>query len=90
MIEPKFIKQNTLMLENRNHLEVGGVEKVVSFSPTDIVLVAMNCTLHISGEQLETEKLDVENGVFVVDGLISQLKWETKKEKIPFLKRIFR
>ena len=50
----------------------------------------MNCTLHIQGEQIHTEKLDVENGEFKLEGLINELKWETKKEKIPLLKRIFK
>ena len=90
MNEQKFIKENTLVITNRNCLEITGVEKVISFSANNIILVALNCNLQISGEQLHTEKLDVENGIFKVEGLITQLKWETKKEKVPLLKRIFR
>ena len=90
MTEQKFIKQNTLTLVNRNVLTVTGVEKVTAFSPTEISLIALGCVVHISGEQLRTEKLDVENGELKVEGLVNLIKWETKKEKTPLLKRIFR
>ena len=46
--------------------------------------------MHIQGEQLYTEKIDVTSGEFKVEGLICVIKWENKKEKIPFFKRIFR
>ncbi|MBQ3493815.1 MAG: hypothetical protein IJA69_00190 [Clostridia bacterium] len=90
MNEKTFIKENTLTLENRNHLVVSGVEKVISFSPTCVCFVAMNANCVIQGEQLQAEKLDVDNGILELFGIVNQIKYETKKEKIPFLKRIFK
>ena len=90
MNEQKFMKENTIILENRNHLSITGVEKVIAFSETNVTLVAMNACMQISGQQMHTEKLDVSNGNLEVSGIINQIKFETKKEKVPFLKRIFR
>lgn len=90
MNEQKFMKENTIILENRNHLSITGVEKVIAFSETNVMLVAMNACMQISGQQMHTEKLDVSNGNLEVSGIINQIKFETKKEKVPFLKRIFR
>ena len=90
MTEQKFVKNTTLVVENRNTLTLNGVEKVIAFSPTQISLVVLGCIMHIQGEQLYTEKIDVTSGEFKVEGLICIIKWENKKEKIPFLKRIFR
>lgn len=90
MTEQKILKNSTLIVENRNTLVLTGVEKVISFSPTQISMIIHNCTVNILGEQLHTEKLDVASGELKIEGLICVIKWENKKEKVPFLKRIFR
>ena len=90
MNEQKILKNSTLVVENRNVLILTGVEKVISFTSTQISLAVLGCTMHIQGEQLYTEKIDVASGEFKIEGLIYLIKWENKKEKIPFLKRIFK
>ena len=88
--EQKFIKENIVRIINRNDLIISGVKKVISFSPTQIILVALDCEMLILGEQLQTTKLDEENGELVVSGLINSIKWTEKKEKTSLLKRIFK
>ena len=88
--ETKFIKENIVRIINRNDLMISGVKKVISFSPTQIILVALDCNMLILGEQLQTTKLDEENGELVVSGLINSIKWTDKKEKTSLLKRIFK
>ena len=88
--EQKFIKENIVRIINRNDLMISGVKKVISFSPTQIILVALDCEMLILGEQLQTTKLDEENGELVVSGLINSIKWTEKKEKTSLLKRIFK
>ena len=86
----KFVKENIIRLINRNDLSISGVNKVVSFSPNQIILVCLDCQITICGEQLQTIKLDEENGEIVVQGLINSIKWNEKKEKIGLIKRIFK
>ena len=90
MTQQKIIKNSTLVVENRNVLTLTGIEKVISFSQTQICLIAQDCQINISGEQLYTEKVDVTNGELKIEGLICAIKWENKKQKLPFFKRIFR
>ena len=47
MNENKIYKENILRLVNRNDLTITGVEKVVSFSPNQIVLIAGILTLYV-------------------------------------------
>ena len=84
-----FVKENIIRLVNRNDLNITGVEKVISFSPTLIILNALDCTVQITGSNMETTKLG-EDGELVVSGLINSIKWSQKHEKISLVKRIFK
>ncbi|MBO5884835.1 MAG: sporulation protein YabP [Clostridia bacterium] len=86
----KFIKENIIRLVNRNELTISGVSKVTAFSPTQITLFALECEITILGEQLQTTKLDEQNGDLCVLGLINCIKWNEKKEKVGIIKRIFK
>ena len=90
MNEQKIVKENILRLVNRNSLTISGIKKVTSFSPNQILLVALDTNMQITGKQLQTTKLDEENGELVVEGIIDSIKWIEKQEKISLLKRIFK
>ncbi len=85
-----MLKENILRLVNRNDLSITGVEKVISFSPNEVNLMALDCEIKIIGKELQTIKLDEENGDLVLSGVIDSIKWSNKKEKQSLLKRIFK
>ncbi len=85
-----MVKENILRLVNRNDLSITGVEKVISFSPNEVNLQALDCEMKIIGRELQTVKLDEENGDLVISGVIESIKWSDKKEKQSLLKRIFK
>jgi sporulation protein YabP len=85
-----FVKESLVKIENQNIMSITGVEKVISFSPTQIILVAMGSEVIIQGNSLETTKLDDKTRELFVNGLILSIKWQTKKEKLPFYKRLFK
>ena len=85
-----MVKEHILRLVNRNDLSITGVEKVISFSPTEVNLLALDCEMKILGRELQTVKLDEENGDLVISGVIESIKWSDKKEKQSLLKRIFK
>ena len=85
-----FVKESTVKIENQNIMSITGVEKVISFSPTQIILVAMGSEVVIQGTSLETTKLDDKTRELFVNGLILSIKWQTKKQKLPFYKRLFK
>mgnify|MGYP002517145990 CR=1 FL=1 len=84
------MKESIITIENQNIMTITGVEKVISFSPSQIILFAMGSEMQILGKDLQTTKLDEEKNELNVNGLILSIKWTQKKEKLPLIKRIFK
>lgn len=79
-----------IYLENKNYLKINGVESVITLTETDSSVVLNGEVLAIKGSNLKAEKLSVDTGELVITGNINSLKYETKKEKQSFFKRIFK
>lgn len=87
MAEKKF-NDNIVNLSNQKILTITGVESVTTMNSNQIFLTASNQNILVTGDNMEVEKLDVENGILKVKGLIDGIKYNSKKENI--LKRIFK
>lgn len=82
---------NTITLENSNFLTILGATKVVSSTPTQTAIEQGETLILISGNELEIKKLDLDNKEVSLTGQqITNLKFSTKAEKIPLVKRIFK
>ncbi len=86
--KPKRFSESVLTLANQKKLSLTGVEKVFSTSESKVFLSIDGNTLKISGQNLQVEKLDVENGILRLDGIVEELKFDHKKT--PLLKRLFK
>lgn len=84
----KRFSESQLTLTNQTKLSLTGVEKVFLASETKVSLLVGGNTLKISGQNLQVEKLDVENGILRLEGLVEELKFNSKKT--PILKRLFK
>ena len=82
--------KQSLLLENRNYLKITGVKSVVNLTETDVAVLVDNEMLVIKGSKIKAEKLSVETGELVLTGDFNSFKYETKKEKQGFFKRIFK
>ena len=80
--------ETTITLKNQNNLFISGLEKVVSISPTEVIIEIDGKKLIILGENMEIQTLDLENKIFIVNGLVCSMKYSGQKQK--FLKRIFK
>ncbi len=86
--KPTF-QESRLTLINRTNLALTGVEKVLGANETHVNLVASGNRVCIEGSNLHVSKLDVEQGVIVLDGVVNNIKYgEAKKQ--PLLKRMFK
>lgn len=83
-------QKQLIILENQNHLKVCGVENVVNLTENDVVMVVSGEVLLVKGENLKAEKLSVETGELILTGKVFSLKFDVKKEKQGFFKRIFK
>lgn len=79
---------NTITLENRKRIMVTGITEVVSQIDKAVVAKTADSLLNISGSELRVTKLNLEEGVLVVDGKIDSFKYcEAQKS---FFKRVFK
>lgn len=91
--EIKIEEKSTLTMENRKRLFLNGVVEVVSFNEGQIILNTNLGTLHIKGEELKMNKLDVQNGEVIINGMVNSCIYvnkENKKEKEKLLSKLFK
>lgn len=83
----------SLVLENKEILNVTGVEGVDNFNDETVVLITTKGRLTIKGENLAISKLNVDEGKLMVKGIINSLvfsEYEGQREKVSLVKRLFK
>lgn len=68
-----------VVLEERKHLTVSGVEDVERFDENTIVLFTTQGAMTITGENLHIEKLSLDGGDLKVEGNIEALAYEEER-----------
>ena len=82
-------KEHTLMLDNRKKLSVTGVVEVVSATDKTIVAKTIDKTLFVVGTELRVSKLNLEETLLIVEGVVDTIKYQGQQTK-GLLKRVFR
>ncbi|NYB73966.1 sporulation protein YabP [Sedimentibacter hydroxybenzoicus DSM 7310] len=83
----------SLLLENKEILNVTGVEGVDNFNDEAVVLLTNKGKLTIKGERLNISKLNVDEGKLIVKGEINSLvfsEYEGQREKVSLIKKLFK
>ncbi|WP_312700144.1 sporulation protein YabP [Sedimentibacter sp.] len=83
----------SLLLENKETLNVTGVEGVDNFNDETVVLLTNKGRLTIKGERLNISKLNVDEGKLIVKGDINSLiysEYEGQREKASLIKKLFK
>ena len=87
------IKNNhQLNLTNRKNLEIDGVQEVISYNENTINIQTNMGNLEIKGEELNINKLNLEETKIVIDGNINNLQYSNKsKDKSKnIIKKLFK
>lgn len=79
---------STITLTNQTNLFLSGVENVISVCPKEVVLTIAGQKLCVLGENMEIQRLDLENKILIIDGLVREIKYQAKKQGV--LKRMFK
>lgn len=79
---------NTITLTNQSNLFLSGVERVINVCPTEIIVILTGKKLCVLGEKMEIQRLDLENKILIVDGLVNNIKFVAPKQGL--LKRVFK
>lgn len=88
------IKSQNLILEDREKLNISGVEHVESFNEEQIVVDTIRGSLIIKGESLNISKLNLEDGNVKIEGMFESLIYSNKSASDSkgngFLSKIFK
>jgi len=87
-------KSHNLMMENREKINISGVEHVNNFNDEVIEVVTTQGNLTIKGEDLDIKKLNLEDGNLSIEGNIISLHYTEKRDprqkSIGFLGKMFK
>ncbi|MEG0035968.1 MAG: YabP/YqfC family sporulation protein [Oscillospiraceae bacterium] len=72
----KAARPHNIILEDRAHLSVSGVDEVDSFDDKQIVARTAKGNLVLRGSDLHIDKLSLDSGELVVTGLFTDLGYE--------------
>lgn len=89
-MENKEIKEQTIILKNRQNLNISGTNKIISLKPDLIQLDTIYGGVIISGENLELIKLDSNSTQAEITGKINLLKFVEGASKTSFFRKIFK
>lgn len=82
-------KTQSIHLENRETLNISGVEDVSGFDETLIVLATCLGDLNIHGEGLHIDRIDLDSGQLNVRGKIAELRFEERRPSDSLWSRLF-
>lgn len=90
--EKKVLKaQHNIIMENRRNLTISGVMDIDSFDEETVVLFTEDGELTIKGENLHINKIDVDSGDLLMEGLVDSLAYsDNQQQKGGFFAKLFR
>ena len=86
------LKNQNIYLEDRTNLTITGVEQVESFNDNTIILITMRGGMTIKGEELNINKLNLEDGNVKIDGTINGILYNNRdsNSKGKLLEKMFK
>ncbi|WP_416197254.1 MAG: sporulation protein YabP [Sporanaerobacter sp.] len=72
------LKNQNIYLEDRTKLTITGVEQVESFNDNTIILITIKGGMTIKGEELNINKLNLEDGNVKIDGTINGILYNNR------------
>nr|MDD6336345.1 sporulation protein YabP [bacterium] len=78
---PIIGRTHTIMVENREHIIVTGVQDVESFNEAEVTLVTEGGVLTLIGQGMHIVKLSLEEGQLVLDGLMEAMEYAQQRQE---------
>ncbi|MGI6467623.1 MAG: sporulation protein YabP [Syntrophomonadaceae bacterium] len=70
--------EHSLMLINREHLEISGVTNVNTFDEKEIIIESRQGYLYIAGQNMHVSNLNLDEGKVSIDGSITSIEYKTQ------------
>lgn len=88
-METKTERTHTLNISG-NTITISAVTNVVSFDEKQVILNLAQGNITLCGTDFEVVKLSVEEGIIVLTGTASLIKYSSTRKKESFIKRIIK
>ncbi len=82
--------RSLVTMENREKISITGVKQVDSFDESEVSARLENSGISVYGQGLHISRLDLDNGILVVDGFISGVEYSDTEKGQGFLSRLFK
>lgn len=86
----KPIARTNVNIENREKISITGVKRVDSFDESEVSARLESSGVTVYGQGLHISRLDLDNGILIVEGFISGVEYSDADSKGGFLSRIFK
>lgn len=83
-------KKHNLTLNNREQLTMDGIEEVITFNDSKIILKTTRGRMDIKGRELNIKQLNLENSSIEINGQIDSLQYIEQEVEGNFLKKLFK
>lgn len=84
------LSRTSVTIENRERISVTGIVRIDSFDESEVCARAENSLVSIFGQGLHISRLDLDNGVLIVDGFITGVEYSDEENKSGFFGRLFK
>lgn len=92
-MEEKNIKEQNIVIQNRDKTIVTGVEDILSFDDELVIMQTSLGMLTIKGQELKMNKLNLDNSELIIEGRIYAIAYsdETQQDKKQgFMSKLFK
>ena len=83
-------KPHKLIVEGRKAFTIFGVTEVLETTGGFLSVKLAGEILSIKGSEISIKKLAIEEGILEAAGVVDEVKYAHKRERIPLLKKIFK
>ena len=77
-------------IENRERISLSGIVRMDSFDDGEVAARCESSSVTVYGQGLHITRLDLENGILIVDGFISGVEYADAENHGGFLSRLFK
>ena len=77
-------------IENREKISITGIKQVDSFDESEVSALLENASVSVYGQGLHISRLDLDNGILVIDGFITGVEYSDISHKGGLFERLFK
>ncbi len=88
--EKRTAMRASVNIENREKISITGVKQVDTFDDSEVSARLDSSGISVYGQGLHISRLDLDNGILIVDGFISGVEYSDNDSRSGFLSRLFK